>query len=151
MRGVNTPSPRYTRFRWEPLINLLTPLAHVWVTPPGWQEVVQAMENSSYFESLEAKAEGKVPWKAVLRRFIYPRRPLSAEKRCKIYGHLATDTFFRWERLASAIKAMVVSCCAYGLHVIIALGKDNDLVFIDFRLFPGLEILENIWLQFCIR
>ena len=65
------------------------------------------MENSSYFESLEAKAEGKVPWKAALRRFIYPRRPLSAEKRCKIrqsYCHLATDTFFRWERLASAYK-----------------------------------------------
>ena len=27
-------------------------------TPPGWQEVVRAMENSSYFESLEAKAKG---------------------------------------------------------------------------------------------
>ena len=97
------------------VFNQFTPLTHVWVTPPGWQEVVQAMENSSYFESLEAKAKGKVPWKAVLRRFIYLRRPLSAEKRCQSYGHLATDTFFRWERLASAIKTMVVSFCTYGV------------------------------------
>ena len=35
------------------------PLAHVCVTPPGWQEVVRAVENSSYFESLEAKAKGR--------------------------------------------------------------------------------------------
>ena len=34
-----------------------TPLAHVWVTPPGWQKLVGSMENSSYFESLEAKAK----------------------------------------------------------------------------------------------
>ena len=27
------------------------------VTPPGWQEVIRAMENSSYFESLDAKAK----------------------------------------------------------------------------------------------
>ena len=40
--------------------------------------------------------------------------------------------------MASATK-MVVSCCAYGLHVIIALGNDKDLGFIDFQLFPGLE------------
>ena len=37
--------------------NQFTPLAHMWVTPPGWQEVVRAMENSSYFESLEAKTK----------------------------------------------------------------------------------------------
>ena len=37
--------------------NQFTPLAHVQVTPPGWQEVVRAMENSSYFESLEVKAK----------------------------------------------------------------------------------------------
>ena len=44
----------YTCFRWERLTNL-----HLWVTLPGWQEVVRAMENSSYFESLEAKAKEK--------------------------------------------------------------------------------------------
>ena len=27
------------------------------VTLPGWQEVVRAMENSKYFESLEVKAK----------------------------------------------------------------------------------------------
>ena len=27
------------------------------IIPPGWQKVVQAMKNSSYFESLEAKAK----------------------------------------------------------------------------------------------
>ena len=37
--------------------NQFTPLAHVRVTPPGWQEVIRAMENSSYFESLDAKAK----------------------------------------------------------------------------------------------
>ena len=37
--------------------NEFTPLAHVWVTPTGWQEVVRAIENSSYFKSLEAKAK----------------------------------------------------------------------------------------------
>ena len=38
--------------------NQFTHLAHVRVTPPGWQEAVRAMENSSYFESLEANAKG---------------------------------------------------------------------------------------------
>ena len=37
--------------------NQFTPLAHIWVTPPDWQEVIRAMENSSYFESLDAKAK----------------------------------------------------------------------------------------------
>ena len=37
------------------MLNLFTPLPHVCVTPPGWQEVVRAMQNSSPFESLEAK------------------------------------------------------------------------------------------------
>ena len=30
---------------------------HVRITPPGWQEVIRAMENSNYFESLDAKAK----------------------------------------------------------------------------------------------
>ena len=33
-----------------------TSRAHVSYTP-GWQEVIRAMENSSYFESLDAKAK----------------------------------------------------------------------------------------------
>ena len=49
------------------------------------------------------------------------------------------------------------------MAVIIALGNDKQLGFIDFQLFPGLEetdlgslkrrleILEGMWLQFCIR
>ena len=44
----------YTCFQWERLTNL-----HLWVTPPGWEEVVRAMENSSYSESLEVKAKEK--------------------------------------------------------------------------------------------
>ena len=30
-------------------------LSMIW--PPGWQQVIRAMENSSYFESLDAKAK----------------------------------------------------------------------------------------------
>ena len=37
--------------------NILTPRVHMQVTLTGWQEAVRAMENSSYFKSLEAKAK----------------------------------------------------------------------------------------------
>ena len=37
--------------------NQFTPVVYVWITPPGWQKVVRAMENSSYVASLEAKAK----------------------------------------------------------------------------------------------
>ena len=39
------------------MFNQFTPHVHVSVTPFGWQEVIRAMENSSYFESLDAKAK----------------------------------------------------------------------------------------------
>ena len=65
--------------------NQFTPLAHVSVTPaPGWQEVVRAMENSSYFESLEAKAKERYREKLSCVGSSIQDDPYLWKKGCKI-------------------------------------------------------------------
>ena len=88
------------------------------------------MENSRYFESLEAKVKERYCEKLSCVGLSIQDDPYLQKNDARLVNdmamYLATDTLFRRECLASATK-MVVSCCAYGCNN--RFGDDKDFVF----------------------
>ena len=97
--GVNMLSVR--------AFNQLTPLVHVWVTPPGWQEVVRAMENSRYFESLEAKAKEKYREKLSCAGLSTQDDPYLPKNDARFVNHMATCQSVGQRRLGPPVHQRI--------------------------------------------
>ena len=117
----------------------------MWVTPPGWQEVVWAVENSSYFECLEAKAKERYREQLFCVGLSIQDNSYLLPNDARLVNDMATWPqihSFRWEHLASATK-MVVSCRVYGCNN--RFGERHRLGFYRFPAVP--KARRKKWIQ----